>query len=555
MASRRGGKCQTLTGKTFLLFTDTRTWSDAWSLCNSQGYRLLHVDNPTTLKALAANDSIWIGLSKEEDSQDKFYWDDCTALNSSFTNWHRDEPRDQDTNACVYMDTATFMWRADSCNNDHQYLCEKDTGACVYTYGTATCEATYISIYSKVEKQEDCEELCNTEMLYGNFCWIYLHFVGQCTLYFDEDPFRCTSYPVHTDTYGFRKCFSFVTQSSSGTSVASSRGHKCTAATTSASTSATTADTATTTISVATTDDATTTTIPTTATTTPTTTNTLATTTETTTTTATDATTTTSATTATSASATVTTSSVTTTATTASDKSTDLTKSSSSRQTATTATSDSTTANPGLTSPTRDGATTFTATGSSAVTNIGWLKTAANTTSTTSTTSAPSTNTTVTIVHADTTTVTSRSSPSLASPSFTSTTPNAVNSNPTSSFETPSTSTAIVTSQVSKTATSSIQSRNVSCPCMICIPVKNMTLIDDFVKDMIDWLKVDQSTLSSKRRMRESEPDDRPSAQVIGYGGTLFLVFTFSIVVMVDISRICHVRNKRMPETQKKKDP
>ncbi|XP_046585229.1 cell wall protein DAN4-like [Haliotis rubra] len=135
--------------------------------------------------------------------------------------------------------------------------------------------------------------------------------------------------------------------------------------------------------------------------------------------------------------------------------------------------------------------------------------------------------------------------PSSAATGTASSTAQGVTSTPTA----PSQTTTFSTTAVATFVGGSSGIRDI-CPCLVCVETKSMIETQRFVDAILLLLKLDKSKLSATRRKLKSEPDDRPSAQAIGYSGIIFIVITFSFFVLNDLMRLCQLwsgRNTQIP--------
>ncbi|XP_046373921.2 mucin-5AC-like [Haliotis rufescens] len=573
--------CDSLTGKTFYIYKNEKTWNEARTICEGDGRRLAQIDNQQTSDALKTfsserlwNDDMqghfWIGLNEGTSG---FRWDHCEP--ASYTFWQNGDPQGSDK-PCVFAERDTLEWKSEVCDSSsYQFLCEEATGPCTYAAFSGSCSGTSHSNTAShtVSSAPECETLCSTQLDGTRACWMYAFTApDSCTLYFDKDPWKCTN-PSASDVAKTRTCFTFQSKTSSSNYKNSNSGPiiDCDLYTTQAPTTTTTTTTSTTT---PTTTSTTTTPTTTTSTTTTPTTTTSTTTTPTTTTTSTTAQTTTTITTPTTTSATTTTAvstptSTTTTPTTAT--------------TPVTTTATATTITPlEVSTPTTSTTTTITITTTTTATSTTISTTTTATSGATATPPVTSATTpTVTALHTSTTSnmtsnVTAASSittnPSYtlssADPGTSGNTPvdsasvYAPNSTTELSSNTPTptaasvTAQSITTSSTSSTGTSSTTDGrfssympgNETCPCVVCIGTKNMTEIQRIVDAILLLLKLDKSKLSATRRKLESEPDDRPSAQAIGYSGIIFIVITFSFFLLSDMIRLCQFFSSRDPK-------
>ncbi|XP_071081554.1 uncharacterized protein [Haliotis cracherodii] len=514
----RGVQCDSLWGKTFYIYKDSRTWNEARQICESNGRRLAQIDNKQTVDALLAyantahwtdnmQGHFWIGLNRA-DNAPYHRWDHCESTDgSSFTFWAEEPASDK---KCVFAENDILRWKNEVCDSSsYQYLCQEDTGPCTYTDFSGTCkgpshaEASVVPVVDVAE----CEDLCSNTLQNNLACWMYSYDNPTCTLYFDTDPWACTQ-PSLAATAKTRVCFTFdaVTSSSSYSNSNSKPIINCDSYTTQPATTSTP-----------------TTTTPSTTTTTTTTTTTGV---------------TTSINTIAPAVITTSTSNI-FEVNTSPENTTSISTNNgaaSNSDTATAGTTETTTSSATIaifsmaTNPTTPATATITMTANPTApttTNI----TMATTPTTPATESMTMTTTPTTTATGSITMATNPNIPTTASITMATTTTNPVNK--------PTGSSPVTAVQASTSTATDSSGNSETCPCLVCVETKNMTEIQRIVDAILLRLKLDKSKLSATRRKLESEPDDRPSAQAMGYSGIIFIVITISFFLLSDMIRLC----------------
>ncbi|XP_048259947.1 cell wall protein DAN4-like [Haliotis rufescens] len=548
-------QCDSLWGKTFYIYKDSRTWNEARKICESNGRRLAQIDNKQTVDALLAQGHFWIGLNRADNAL-YHRWDHCESTDgSSFTFWAEEPATDK---KCVFAENDILRWKNEVCDSSsYQYLCQEDTGPCTYTDFSGTCTGpghAEASVVPGVDVAE-CEDLCSNILQNRLACWMYSYDNPTCTLYFDTDPWACTQ-PSLAATAKTRVCFTFdaVTSSSSYSNSNTKPIINCDSYTTQPATTST---------------PTTTTSSTTTATTTTTTTgvatsiNTIA-------------------------------PAVITTSTsnifevyTSPENTTSISTNNGAAAAEPTATSNSDTATAGITETTTSSATianismatnpTTPATANITMatnptppttTNITMATTpttpatanitmTANPTTPTTTNitmaTTPTTPATESITTTTTPTTTATGSITMATnhniPTTASITMATTTTNPAS---TPAGASPMTAFQASTSTATDSSGNNETCPCLVCVETKNMTEIQRIVDALLLRLTLDKSKLSSTRRKLESVPDGRPSAQAIGYSGITFIVITISFFLLSDMIRLCQFfqDKKSNPQSQ-----
>ncbi|XP_071082088.1 uncharacterized protein [Haliotis cracherodii] len=557
-------QCDSLTGKSYYIHSDVRTWNEARTICEDNGGRLAQIDNQQTLDALVAYSNtdhwkddmfghFWIGLNRAEREPD-FRWDHCEAVNgSSFT--FGDFTTDDTTKLCVYAEKDKLQWFSETCHSIYQYLCQKDTGPCTYTDFSGTCtgpghaEASVVPVADVAE----CEDLCSNTLQNKLACWMYSYDNPTCTLYFDTDPWACTQ-PSLAATAKTRDCFTFVTviSSSSLSNSDSKPSIDCdlytsqSAATSTPTTSITLATNPTAPATSSLTTTANPTTLATSSITMATNLYTLA----------------TSSITMATNPTTLTTSSIT-----MATYPTILAKSSITMATNPTTPATSsitlaikpyTLATSSLTMATNP--YTLATSSITMATNPTILTTPSITMATYPTTPATSsitmaTNPTI-LTTSSITMATNPTTPTTSSitmeayrvtPAASSLTMGKTTTNPASA---PAGAPPVTTALASTSTTTDSSGNSETCPCLVCVVTRNVTEMESIMEAILLLLKLDKSKLSATRRKLESEPDGRPSAQAIGYSGIIFIVITLSFFVLSDLMRLCQFFSSKTSNPQ-----
>ncbi|XP_067652498.1 serine-rich adhesin for platelets-like [Haliotis asinina] len=482
-----------LTGKQFYIYNDNRRWNEARKICEDEGGRLAQIDNQQTLDALLAyagtnhwKDNMvshfWIGLNRD-DTAHNLRWDHCESVDSSsFTFW-KDSSQDN-TKLCVYAEKDKLGWISEVCDSSsYQYLCQKDAGPCTYTEFSGTCTGSGHDKISHVplENVTQCEDLCSNTLQDELACWMYSYDSHNCTLYFDKNPWACSK-PSANSTAKTRVCFTFETRTSSSSYTSSEQKPiiNCDLYTTQATT---------------TTMATTTTVIPLVGSSIATNTSTM------------DA--------------------ILPGVTNSSENTTSLsnnTEATNNRGPTNTSNSDSIAAS-------TTSYTTMEAPMSSA--KDPYIPSAYFTMTTHPTN--PGTE--------GTTTATSPTTPATASMTKATISTSLVTTRITKATDSITVTAASITMETTETypaskLTDSSRGKD-TCPCLVCVETKTMFEKQRFVDAIVLLLKLDKSKLSATRRKRKSEPDDRPSAQAIGYSGIILIVITFSFFVVNDLMRLC----------------
>ncbi|ESP02575.1 hypothetical protein LOTGIDRAFT_171894 [Lottia gigantea] len=441
------------------------TWNEAYAQCVADGGQLMKYYSIEDDKALdkwlggGPSEDFWIGLNSDSTStgnENDFVYADCQSISTSWTKWEGGF-KSEGEKGCVVAKKDTRTWYREVCSTEKYFLCEKLEGPCTYESVNSDCVSSGGVTQPFVSNSgSECREKCDTEIMNSKHCFAY-SLDSNCVLYFSTNPYFCDNASGNTNTH-LRRCYSYETSNQKPLSANTKAGPNARTCTSYVPPTTTTTTTTTQSPTTTTQPPTTTTEQPTTTTTTeqPTTTTTPSTTTQPPTTTAERTTTTTV-------------------------------------PTTTTTTSPNTTATtlPPPTSPTTTSLTTTTTPSPTTTT------TSANATVTTSPTQPP-----ITIP-----TTNSLSSTTTKPPSTTTT-----NLPPTTS-----TSFVVATSSfIQSTQTSQETSTDTrQCICDIC-GTRNLTSIQEEMKQVMNYLKVNNAKLSSTRRKKESAADERPSAQNIG---------------------------------------
>ena len=72
------------------------------------------------------------------------------------------------------------------------------------------------------------------------------------------------------------------------------------------------------------------------------------------------------------------------------------------------------------------------------------------------------------------------------------------------------------------------------CVCA-CINVTSALTLEERIKEIVDYLKIDKAKTSFSIRKRTSAEDKRPSSVGIGYAGIATLVFVFGFLICLDL--------------------
>ncbi|XP_046577725.1 mucin-5AC-like [Haliotis rubra] len=550
----------------------------------------------------------WIGLH-DPDSSTKFGYswaEGCTPHGqegTSWSDWYTNEPLNYNSNKCVKIvkEGSVFAWRAESCNQKKMVFCESVGGNCTFHRQNQDVSISVLATVSKSDilNLQACQFKCSIYKDASVECW-GVTFASSCVFHVASGPIPLGS-PLDSSTFYAKKCFVGAydgTDDQNSPDTRSDPGTDCIAGQAMAELATTTTTTTTTTSTTTTT---TTTTTPTTTTTTTTPTTTTTTTTPTPTTTSTTPTTTSTTTTPTT---TTTTTTPTTTTTTTTPTTTSTTTIPTTTTTATTPTTTSTTTTPTTTSTTTTPTTNTIPTTLTTVTTIPTTVTPATTTGTSTTptttvapTAAAGTTTTPTPTATPTTTTGTSATPvttvaltaasgtttiqtTTATPPTTTTTPI-----PTSTSAATAATSSVITSvatntptpstvatgapSVSQTAATTTTANGLTvnsttqsfadawgllgydiCSCN-CNSTDNKTL-EEKIEEIVLFLTVDKSKTSKSIRKRISVPDNRPSAQNIGFLGIAVLVATGGLFLVADSTYIFQIfkficRKKRGP--------
>ncbi|KAK3599451.1 hypothetical protein CHS0354_036469 [Potamilus streckersoni] len=162
--------------KTYFLYKDKVTWSNAEVTCMSAGWHLGRIQTLATIPDLGFQDYsgskegyIWIGLRKSEDGI--WIWSD--GSNVSYTNWRYsyglNEPGTDDCAVATVL--YPFWWVEVPCNETHPFICEEEKGECrfdVYPHSSIISNNVKYEIRKSLN---ECLDICykSTEFVCHSF--------------------------------------------------------------------------------------------------------------------------------------------------------------------------------------------------------------------------------------------------------------------------------------------------------------------------------------------------------------------------------------------------
>ncbi|WP_404370425.1 C-type lectin domain-containing protein [Corallococcus coralloides] len=116
-------------GHDYLFIKTPKNWYEAQSLCSSNGYKLVTIDDAAeeaflnTHQSLSGLNSWWIGLN-DIGTEGFFIWDGGF---SSYLNWYPGEPNNSGNEDCIVdRYNGNDTWNDAPCGNQYPFVCERD---------------------------------------------------------------------------------------------------------------------------------------------------------------------------------------------------------------------------------------------------------------------------------------------------------------------------------------------------------------------------------------------------------------------------------------------
>jgi hypothetical protein len=130
-------------GRTYLICTGERSWSQSQSQCRSQGMELARIENGTEDNLLTAHMSgeSWIGAT-DSALEARWVWSNNgpqfwsggssgAAVNNSYANWAARQPDDYGTQDCASKRFGSdSRWDDRTCSTELHHVCEQMIDAC-----------------------------------------------------------------------------------------------------------------------------------------------------------------------------------------------------------------------------------------------------------------------------------------------------------------------------------------------------------------------------------------------------------------------------------------
>ncbi|XP_060588474.1 uncharacterized protein LOC132743896 isoform X2 [Ruditapes philippinarum] len=120
--------------KTFyMLIREKKTWSEANETCNNIGWLLVYIQTlqehdkiVELIKATDNSDAYWTG-GRRIDNEDKFEWNDGSAVSLSNPYWQSGQPNDRNglQNCIMLNKRASFKFNDRSCSREYYSICKK----------------------------------------------------------------------------------------------------------------------------------------------------------------------------------------------------------------------------------------------------------------------------------------------------------------------------------------------------------------------------------------------------------------------------------------------
>ncbi|XP_071089588.1 uncharacterized protein [Haliotis cracherodii] len=179
----------------FTLYSFKMTWDQTRAFCEYTKQRMIQLDSPTKLSAFnnfhkqwvdreLLFSSIWIGLRDTNTSGLGAYnWTDEQPI-STVTRWGFKEPRQSDTEQCIFLRKKNRRWKSAVCSRRYQVACEHSTAECSFNETTMAPVETPSKTTTGGTEME-CQQECRTQAWEGFECSLYIYDDGtrMCSLY------------------------------------------------------------------------------------------------------------------------------------------------------------------------------------------------------------------------------------------------------------------------------------------------------------------------------------------------------------------------------------
>ena len=107
------------------------TQSDAQEKCEDLGGDLPIItsaaENSFIVSLATGNGDPWLGMQAQDDGE--FYWENCTPVADTFSNWNTGEPNNPSDERCAYMYVNgghyVGKWNNNPCDKSFSAICQK----------------------------------------------------------------------------------------------------------------------------------------------------------------------------------------------------------------------------------------------------------------------------------------------------------------------------------------------------------------------------------------------------------------------------------------------